>query len=119
MSDPLPPSAALPLKEGENALVEVCFIVPLLRGTAAEGGRGALTHLTSLRHISLSQEFLHFINRRDPAAGADLRALHGGNGVREADDILHCPILQKTVNESAVEDVAGAGCVGDGYFERG
>jgi hypothetical protein len=45
VSDPLPPAAAVPLTKGDtNASKITNIILPLLRGRAAEGGRGSLTH---------------------------------------------------------------------------
>jgi hypothetical protein len=44
VSDPLPPSAALPLCEGESNVCKFSEqLSPLKRGRAAEGGRGSLT----------------------------------------------------------------------------
>jgi hypothetical protein len=38
VSDPRPPAAAVPLTKGDTT------ILPLVRGRAAGGGRGSLTH---------------------------------------------------------------------------
>jgi hypothetical protein len=56
VTDPLPPAAALPLREGENKLVS-----PFVRGTAAEGGRGSV-----IRHLS-NHAVLHVNFKKIPS----------------------------------------------------
>jgi len=44
LSDPLPPTAALPLFKGENALVDIAgFIVPLTKGDGRRRRQGSLS----------------------------------------------------------------------------
>jgi hypothetical protein len=46
VSDPLPPSAALPLTEGENRALQA-FNLPLVRGRRERSERGGRSHTIS------------------------------------------------------------------------
>ena len=50
----------------------------------------------------------------DAAAGAVGRAVECGGGTGEVELAVERPVLEQTVDEAGVEDVAGAGGVGDG-----
>src|SRR5437870_10610646 len=66
---------------------------------------------------ALLEELSYFRKSRNAAAGADAHALQGSDGVGEADNVIHAPILEQAVDECAVKDVARAGGIGDGNLE--
>src|SRR5216117_3934523 len=78
------------------------------------------TNLFLLQHsfeTSVIQKFSHIRERWDTAARADVHALQCGHGVGKADHSFQIPVLKQAIDESAVENVAGAGCVGGGHRE--
>src|SRR5437867_2776544 len=48
---------------------------------------------------------------RDPCARAKMRAVQPRRGVGKRHDLIQGPVLQKPIDEPAMEDVAGAGCI--------
>ena len=48
-----------------------------------------------------------------------MHAFHRSHGVGEADHVLEIPLLKQTVNECAVENVAGPRRIGDRNLESG
>ena len=58
MSDPLPPSAALPLTEGENKALTLQAYSPLREGeTRAKRARGSITHHLELQLSNMRLDF--------------------------------------------------------------
>jgi len=53
------------------------------------------------------------------APGTDLHALHSCSRVGEADHIFQVPVLNKTINKSAMKDISCARRIGDRNFEGG
>ncbi len=56
-------------------------------------------------------KIFNFVQGWDSTPAAEVAAFEGSNGIGKSQDFFDFPILEKTIDETCMEDIACSGCV--------
>ena len=60
---------------------------------------------------------MNLLQAGDSSSSAEVSAFEGGDGIGKSQNVQELPILEETINESCMEDIACAGRIDRLYFK--